>query len=102
MTISISARALLDLLAGRITQEQFIQKTMNGHQNQFQYHLNQGDIITAITIERSGLDEDDDRLTVEFSRDPSTAPLVRMGRNGNDWEEKADLYSESSTVNGSK
>lgn len=75
---------------------------MNGGQNQFKYHLDQRDIITAITVEHGGLDEDDDRLTVKFSRDPSVAQLVRMGRNGNDSEEKADLYNESSTVSGSK
>ena len=91
MTISISARALLDLLAGHITQEQFIQKTMNGGQNQFKYHLDQGDIITAITVEHGGLDEDDDRFTIKFSRDPSVAPLVRLGGNGNHCEEKVGL-----------
>ena len=80
MSISISARALLDLLSGRITQEQFVQKTMNGHQNQFKFHLDRGEVITSLKIEPGSMDEDDDRLVIEFSRDPSAAPLFIMDK----------------------
>ena len=79
MMISISARALLDLLAGRITPEQF------GHMigmpdepnrpNLFKHYLESGQMMSAIRIVHGGLDEDDDRLEVEFSYDVAAAPL---------------------------
>ena len=80
MTISISARALLDLLAGRITPDQFIHmvgmKETPTQKNLFKHRLDQGDVISSVGIEPGGIDEDDDRLIIELARDPSAAPLT--------------------------
>jgi hypothetical protein len=80
MTISISARALLDMLAGRITPDQFnhmvgMRETPN-QKNLFEHRLDQGDVISSVRIESGGIDEDDDRLIIELARDPSAAPLT--------------------------
>lgn len=84
MTISISARAFLDLLAGRLSTDQFNQMvgmddTPNSV-NLFRLCLERGEVISAIKIESGGLDEDDDRLVVEFSTDPSASLLSRNMR----------------------
>ncbi len=80
MTISISARALLDLLAGRITPDQFNHmvgmKETPTQKNLFKHRLDLGDVISSVRIEPGGVDEDDDRLIIELSRDPSAAPLT--------------------------
>lgn len=79
MTIKISARALMDLLAGRITLAQFQHFTgledKPNQRNIFAHRLNQGDILSAIEIEPGGIDKDDDLLVVHFKHDPSAAPL---------------------------
>ena len=79
MTIKISARALLDLLAGRITVEKFQHFTgldgKPGQPNIFKHRLEQGDILTDVKIESGGIDEDDDWLVIELKQDPSAAPL---------------------------
>lgn len=80
MTIKVSARALLDLLAGRITLEQFQYHTglddKPSHRNMFAHRLDQGDILADIEIERGGVDEDDDWIVVHFKNDPAAAPLA--------------------------
>ena len=82
MTISISARALLDLLAGRITPDQFNHmvgmKETPTQKNLFKHRLDQGDVISSVRIEPGGIDEDDDRLVIELARDPSAAPLTLL------------------------
>lgn len=82
MTISISARALLDLLAGRITPDQFNHmvgmKETPTQKNLFKHRLDQGDVISSVRIEPGGIDEDDDRLVIELARDPSAAPLALL------------------------
>lgn len=79
VTIKISARALLDLLAGRITVEQFQHFTgldeRQGQCNIFKHRLEQGDILTDVKIEHGGLDEDDDWLVIELRQDPAAALL---------------------------
>lgn len=79
MTIRVSARALLDLLAGRITVEQFQHFTGLEHKpsqpNIFAHRLSQGDTLADIQIEPGGVDEDDDWLVVHFKHDPAAAPL---------------------------
>ena len=79
MTIKISARALLDLLAGRITVERFQDATglkdKPGAPNIFKHRLEQGDIISDIKIEPGGVDEDDDWLVIELKEDPSAGLL---------------------------
>jgi hypothetical protein len=80
MTIKVSARALLDLLAGRITLSQFQYSTgledTPTHRNIFAHRLRQGDIFSNIEIESGGVDEDDDWLVVHFKNDPAAAPLA--------------------------
>ncbi len=80
MTIKVSARALLDLLAGRITLTQFqyhagLEDTPT-HRNIFAHRLSQGDILSHVEIESGGVDEDDDWLVVHFKNDPAAAPLM--------------------------
>ena len=80
MTIKVSARALLDLLAGRITLTQFQYSTgledKPTHLNIFAHRLSQGDILSHIEIESGGVDEDDDWLVVHLKNDPAAAPLA--------------------------
>jgi hypothetical protein len=80
MTIKVSARAVLDLLAGRITVEQFQHFTGLEHKpnqpNIFAHRLSQGDTLADIEIEPGGLDQDDDWLVVHFKHDPAAAPLT--------------------------
>lgn len=79
MTIRISARAFLDLMAGRITLEQF--QSFTGladeptQRNIFAHRLNQGDVLSSVRIEPKGLDEDDDWLVIDLKQDPSAGPL---------------------------
>ena len=79
MTIKISARALLDLLANRITTEQFQEFTglvdKPTRRNIFAHRLNQGDILSGLEIVPGGIDEDDDWLVVHLTRDPTASPL---------------------------
>lgn len=80
MTIKISARALLDLLAERITFEQFQHLTgledKPGQQNILKHRLAQGDILSDVRIEPGGIDEDDDWLVMELKHDPAAALLL--------------------------
>ncbi len=79
MTIKISARALLDLLAGRITVEHFQRSTglldSSTQKNIFAQLLDQGETFAGIEIEPGGIDEDDDWLTIRFKHDAAAAPL---------------------------
>lgn len=75
--IRISARALLDTLAGRETPERLMKKlSVNGANNIFKLHLDRGETISAIRIEEQGPDDDDDWIVIEFQDDPS-ARLLR-------------------------
>lgn len=79
MSIRISARALIELLAGRITLEQFqhftgLDKTPTSP-NIFAHRLDQGDVIRAVRLKDAGVDQDDDWLEFELERDPAAAPL---------------------------
>lgn len=79
MTIKLSARALLDLLAGRISLEQFQHFTglseTPTQANIFRHRLAQGDILSDVKIEHGGIDEDDDWLVIELEQNPSAATL---------------------------
>lgn len=80
--IKISARAILDLLAGRITQEDFfklhhfISEDGGGPQypNPFDDKLSKGRLIVAIDVEES--DRDDNWLVIKFGdTDPAVSPF---------------------------
>jgi hypothetical protein len=82
-TIRISARALLDLLAGRVSQKKFFEdhkltptETHKDAVNYFERSLKQGRLIDGIKLERS-IDEDDDWIVIQFGNpDPAIARLV--------------------------
>ncbi len=69
----------MDLLAGRITLDQF--QHFSGlddkptHRNIFAHRLNSGDILSSVRIESGGLDEDDDWLVIDFKHDASASLL---------------------------
>ena len=66
MTAKFSARALQDLLAGRITPEQF-QHRMIGNPNLFEVQLRRGMTISNARFEHTGDENDDDYIILEFS-----------------------------------
>jgi hypothetical protein len=72
MTAKISARGLMELLAGRLDAKQFKGWVAGDH---FEHWLSQGYAITNVTFEPSGLDHDDDRVCIQLERDPSASPL---------------------------
>lgn len=73
----LPARALLDLLAGRIDLETFRRETggLATKTNLFQTWLDQGRTIQGATFEPGGLDEDDDYLVLTLADDPSAREL---------------------------
>jgi hypothetical protein len=74
MTISISARGLLELLAGRMKGPEITTWLARG-ENPFERKLAQGYAISKITFESKGLDDDDDCVTIELAPDPNASPL---------------------------
>jgi hypothetical protein len=77
MKVKVSARALLDVLAGRITPEQFRFRLgeRKGEKNLFQHWLDTGYTLSLVEVEYGGIDEDDDYLVLHFSDDPAARPL---------------------------
>lgn len=83
--IKIPARVVLDLLAGRITQEDFFraQHFAPGDKdgrfpipNPFADELNQGRLITDVKLESEGDERDDDWLVFKFGGpDPAVSPF---------------------------
>ena len=74
-SISISSRMVLELLAGRITQEQFQDFAFGKNQNQFDYQFKRGMTIQTARLEKGGLDEDDDYLVFEMEPDVGAQAL---------------------------
>ncbi len=75
-TVRISARALLDLLAGRITHERFCELTgFDPGENLFGKLLARGNTISGMRIDPKGLDNDDDAIVFEFEPDASVLRL---------------------------
>lgn len=75
--VSMPARALLDLLAGRISPEQF-RYFIGDDKNKvplFQHYLDTGHTLSKVEIESGGFDHDDDHLVFEFTDDPAARPL---------------------------
>lgn len=77
VTVRLPARALLDLLAGRIDPETFLRETggLATKKNLFKLWLDQGRTIQGATFESGGLDEDDDYLVLTLADDPSAREL---------------------------
>ena len=74
-SIHVSARLLLELLAGRITLEQFHRRFDDGRENIFANHLASGFTIQKARLESAGIDEDDDHFVIEFGLDAAARPL---------------------------
>lgn len=77
MEVRISSRALMDLLAGRITADQFRREVGErpGEINFFKHWLDSGMTIQGLSYECGGLDEDDDHLVIKLGDDPSARSL---------------------------
>jgi hypothetical protein len=73
MTVKIPARGLLELLAGRITAQEFHQWITRD--NYFEHWLKIGFAISDATFESSGLDSDDDYICLHLAKDPNASPL---------------------------
>jgi hypothetical protein len=74
MKVTISARALQELMAGRLTAEQFKNWTL-GRFNPFEQNLARGWTIANVSFESKNIEADDDHLTFTFKDDPAAAPL---------------------------
>jgi hypothetical protein len=72
LRVEFPARMLLDLLAGRITEEQFRSRlTRPGSRNIFELWLSRGMTISRAEMAPRDLDEDDDHIVLYFSDDPA-------------------------------
>jgi hypothetical protein len=65
MKARISARSLLELMAGRLDPKQFAKDHEIGGRNFFEHKLKRGELITGACVERRP-NEDDDWITLEF------------------------------------
>jgi hypothetical protein len=77
MTAEVPARALVDLLAGRISAEQFrhFMGQRPGEKNLFQTWLDLGLTLSKVEVAPRDVDEDDDRLVLYFTDDPAAREL---------------------------
>lgn len=73
--IKFSARAFLDLLAGRITPEQAKRVFGSSAGTVVKAHLDRGETIADLRLEPGGLDHDDDHIVITFSDDPAAREL---------------------------
>ncbi|MCR6635112.1 hypothetical protein [Devosia sp.] len=73
-SVEISSRLVIDLLARRITPEQFahFMGDRDG-QNLFARMLDAGMTFEDITFQSGGIDEDDDKIVLHYSDDPSAS-----------------------------
>ncbi|MGY4296141.1 hypothetical protein ACVWXN_004236 [Bradyrhizobium sp. i1.4.4] len=69
ISIKISARLILEFLAGRITQEQFQYFAFRNDRNLFDHWFKMGMTIQSARLEKGGLDEDDDHLVFDMEPD---------------------------------
>ncbi len=73
VTLKISARALQEFLAGRLSREQFENQFGDNGPNLFEQFLKQGYTLSASKLEPAGLDEDDDHIVFEFAQDAAAS-----------------------------
>jgi hypothetical protein len=75
--ISFSSGALVDFLAGRISEQQFREKTgFKLEDSRLLGRLSQGKTVRSLSFESGGLDADDDRITIELDEDPSVSDFL--------------------------
>ena len=77
MTIKVSSRLVLELLAGRISQERFRDCIFGKNKNIFEIQLTRGLTIQSSHLEKSGLDKDDDYLVFDMEPDFAAGPLKK-------------------------
>ena len=77
MTIKVSSRLVLELLAGRISAEQFRAFTFGKDKNIFEIQLAHGRTIQSSHVEKAGLDKDDDYLVFELEADSAASTLKK-------------------------
>jgi hypothetical protein len=77
MQVKVSSRMIMDLLAGRMTPEQFrhFMGERPGQANLFHHWLGMGYTIKAAKLEDGGIDADDDFLVLTLSDDPAARSL---------------------------
>jgi hypothetical protein len=73
MTVKISARALLELMEGRLTHEEFNRWALGSPT--FEHWLTMGYAIKNVSFEEKGPDSDDDRICFHLELDPNARPL---------------------------
>jgi hypothetical protein len=72
LRVEFPARMLLDLLAGRMTEEQFRRRLNHpGSHNIFELWLSRGMTISRAEMAPRDIDEDDDHIVLYFSDDPA-------------------------------
>ncbi|MGD0865493.1 MAG: hypothetical protein ABSA49_08050, partial [Rhizomicrobium sp.] len=72
--VKISARALLEMLAGRMSEAEF-KRWITGDHNPFEHWLSQGYSISEIEIEPQGSEADDDYIVVKLAPDANASAL---------------------------
>lgn len=72
VTMRVSARLLQEYLAGRLSKDEF-ERNAFSDKNLFNLWLQQGHTIKNVQFESIGLDEDDDYVVFEFSKDPAAS-----------------------------
>jgi hypothetical protein len=72
MNAKISARAIMEMLAGRLNPDQLKRWVTDG---QFERILGRGNSISAVHFESRAPGEDDDYIIFEFAPDPNASPL---------------------------
>ncbi|MDH7975438.1 hypothetical protein QH494_24895 [Sphingomonas sp. AR_OL41] len=73
--VKISARAFLDLLAGRITPDQAKRAFDTAGAASIKAHLDRGETISDLRLEPGGPDSDDDHIVLTFTDDPAARPF---------------------------
>jgi len=77
--IKFPSRALLELLAGTLKQEDFLKAYAHGDTNAFLHKLKLGQLIKAARVEPSDRSEDDDWIVLDFT-DPGDPAISRFRR----------------------
>ena len=86
--IKISARAVLELLAGAMTYERFaeVHGWTEGRFDMFRSRLDSGQLFTSARIESLGPSKDDDWLEFEFGPPDPAISAFRLSRESDDSE----------------
>ena len=79
MSIKISSRLVQELLAGRISPEQFRYFAFGKDKNFFEQQLSRGFTIESSHVEKKGLDDNDDYLVFDLGPDFAASPLRKPG-----------------------